>query len=767
MNSLLISFNQHQRHPSEENLIALLESCQAAVFNICYQVLRHQHDTDDATQVVLCKITDGFHKMRDACHFQRWVYRVAMNTALDLRRKNMRLSTRQQPYDESLTNIASEPATNEVVEVVHEQLGRLDDESQVLLIRHYFEKETLNELAEEAGVTTSAIWQKIQKAQEKLRRYLSQAGYAQYVPLILPYLESVKTVKSSTTALSSAVLAKVHSAAVAGGGTVGIIAATTLGIGEIIMKTKIITITLVALALCGTGAYLGVKMFYSTSQRSSSAVIQNNPTPKVSQTNPGNSASLLSTGDTKETPAVSTQPEKEDFPKFASQAQLDATITQVMMITDENERLQAIRKRLGMKISDEVYRTALAQYGNRSSVKELFRSILTAWSDADPKASILWALQFPFKGMKGFSIAMFEPWAQKDKEAALAFAREQLNEEQLRVLEKFLAQRSNEPLPTGDFVSRLKHADNEKEDSKWYGAISAILYDWVRKDPKGAAEYALTISKERFNGTTRTMVLSSVTREWSNSDPDAALAWAKSLQDEKERSSAISEALPGWARKHPEQALDLSGLPRPNQLQVLSSVAADWAAKNPVSAAEFAQNLTDEELKFFAINAVAGTWGKKDPDNAAQWACNLPVGKLRDNGLSGVACAISKYDLGKAEKLMDGIQDDELRRTTIRHLVTFGGKNDLANASRIAEKIGQIPSFELVSMVLAWGKMDSKDSKLVRAWVEKLQSQGKIQYLTYPKTETTADPVAAKKWEQDAAENGYKSILGTISNNQK
>ena len=94
--------------------------------------------------------------------------------------------------------------------------------------------------------------------------------------------------------------------------------------------------------------------------------------------------------------AAVSRAENDPLARIATEAEFEALAGQVMLIADDAERLQAIRQRLGMKISDEVYRKALEAHGNGNRVgNKLFKAILGTWADTDPEASLLWAQRLP------------------------------------------------------------------------------------------------------------------------------------------------------------------------------------------------------------------------------------------------------------------------------------------------------------------------------------------------------------------------------------
>jgi len=63
---------------TSEAVLKLLKGCQNQVYNLCFQVLRHQQDAEDAAQEALVKVVDDIPSLLDIRHFDRWMYRVAL-----------------------------------------------------------------------------------------------------------------------------------------------------------------------------------------------------------------------------------------------------------------------------------------------------------------------------------------------------------------------------------------------------------------------------------------------------------------------------------------------------------------------------------------------------------------------------------------------------------------------------------------------------------------------------------------------------------------
>ena len=273
MKSLIDLFHQYKSKPSQATLIALLESYQATIYAVCFQVLEHGQDAEDAAQEVLIEIVQGIQRISDPLHFKRWVCRVAYNNALDLRRKRIRCAQHLERFAEEKDKeikMQSSPHFKEIQEVIHEHIAQLDNDSRMLMVEHHFEKRTLEEIAEERGVSTSAIWQKIQKTHETLKRSMAEAGYASLSVGIVPFLESLQPATISHSLITPAIFGKMTAATVSG------TAASTLTIGGILMTTKTVT-AIATLGILATGV-LVYEFLQAPENRQKPVTVQAQPT---------------------------------------------------------------------------------------------------------------------------------------------------------------------------------------------------------------------------------------------------------------------------------------------------------------------------------------------------------------------------------------------------------------------------------------------------------------------------------------------------------
>ena len=197
-------FESYRRRPTRETLLELLRGCQSPAFSLCFHVLHHRQDAEDAAQEVLLELIDGLLKIRDAESFERWLYRAALNTALDARKKARRRAERERRASEM---VSSSPQGDDVREAVHDALGALDDDLKSVMIQHFLERRTLEDLSRERRCSVTTVWNRIEQGKEQLRLALTAMGIMVSIPSLAMALEPMAGAPLPP-ALSTAVVSK-------------------------------------------------------------------------------------------------------------------------------------------------------------------------------------------------------------------------------------------------------------------------------------------------------------------------------------------------------------------------------------------------------------------------------------------------------------------------------------------------------------------------------------------------------------------------------
>src|SRR5260221_12528287 len=77
------AFDAYKARPRRDLLLRVLEQSQDAVYNLCYQVLRHAQEAEDVSQQVFLEILDHLGELPDGPRFHAWVRQASLRTALN------------------------------------------------------------------------------------------------------------------------------------------------------------------------------------------------------------------------------------------------------------------------------------------------------------------------------------------------------------------------------------------------------------------------------------------------------------------------------------------------------------------------------------------------------------------------------------------------------------------------------------------------------------------------------------------------------------
>ncbi|HVE42060.1 MAG TPA: sigma-70 family RNA polymerase sigma factor [Planctomycetota bacterium] len=207
-------FLEYKKRPGKVALARLLERHQDAVYSVCLHVLRHPQDAEDACQDVLLEVARQLDAIDEPERFAGWLYRTALHTALDVKRKRGRQHVREAASGRAPV------AAPDAAEALHEGLAALDDTSRALVVEHYFGQRPLRELAAERGCSEVAVWKRIQHARERLKQSLGSA--------VVSALEGIGTIHAPSGLLSKALLRGGMTMAASGGLKLAIVAPLVL-----------------------------------------------------------------------------------------------------------------------------------------------------------------------------------------------------------------------------------------------------------------------------------------------------------------------------------------------------------------------------------------------------------------------------------------------------------------------------------------------------------------------------------------------------------
>ncbi|MCY4013878.1 MAG: hypothetical protein OXG82_14320 [Gammaproteobacteria bacterium] len=229
--------------------------------------------------------------------------------------------------------------------------------------------------------------------------------------------------------------------------------------------------------------------------------------------------------------------------------------------------------------------------------------------------------------------------------------------------------------------------------------LTIAINAWAKTDPEAALRAASEIEDD-----SGLHLSASVLTQWVKSDRPAALNWL-SLQDPSRRTKILTMTMArGLAETGIAEALDaLDDVPRWARRDMQQAILSRWMAVDPAAATVWlgALPLADQQE---LSSSVAYEYAHRDPRGAFEWAMAADP-KIRDRLLSSVLISIN--DAAISEELFRSIDDPELRVDLTYALFLGHGDGDPVEALRWAETFQGDVQEKLRSYIFTnWAKAD-------------------------------------------------------------
>lgn len=108
----------------------IYKSASSFVYNVALRTARNREDAQEITQEVFLKVFKSLSDFRFKSSFKTWLYRITVNTTLNLLKKSTQDRRRQFAYHENIS--AGMPAQAEVMDSSLDQLQRKEQVDKIL-----------------------------------------------------------------------------------------------------------------------------------------------------------------------------------------------------------------------------------------------------------------------------------------------------------------------------------------------------------------------------------------------------------------------------------------------------------------------------------------------------------------------------------------------------------------------------------------------------------------------------------------------------------
>lgn len=218
---------------------------------------------------------------------------------------------------------------------------------------------------------------------------------------------------------------------------------------------------------------------------------------------------------------------------------------------------------------------------------------------------------------------------------------------------------------------------------------TTVSKEWAKSDPDAALAWAKTLPEgkragayngvlgslagddparasamalELDEGKDRSNLIGNIAESWGKKSPADALRWVDTLEEGRERDQALGKTLGGWAQAEPEKAAaHLESLPEEERAAHVGEIAGPWARQDPSGAASWLEDQPEGDGKNEGMRQVMWMWTATEPEAASTWLGQQPEGPSRDHGIVSLASTTYDDDPQAAITWAAAISDDGMR----------------------------------------------------------------------------------------------------------
>jgi RNA polymerase sigma-70 factor, ECF subfamily len=166
----------------------LYEQFKDRVYNVCYRISGNPTDALDASQETFGIIFRKIVEFRFESKFSSWVYRIAVNASIDLKRRTSTRwvasldaqsdgSTSEHPRTEIRDDQTEAPVAaasrHELESEIQSAIARLSPKMRAITVLRYVENLSYDEIAEVLQISLGTVKSRLSRAHEALDRELT------------------------------------------------------------------------------------------------------------------------------------------------------------------------------------------------------------------------------------------------------------------------------------------------------------------------------------------------------------------------------------------------------------------------------------------------------------------------------------------------------------------------------------------------------------------------------------------------------------------
>jgi RNA polymerase sigma-70 factor (ECF subfamily) len=153
---------------------AIYKAASGFVFNLALRITNNRPDAEEATQDIFIKIFDNLKRFEFRSSFKTWIYRIAVNTAINVYNRNIKDVSRRGDFDTAIETQGYSPGIKEAAERSEERnmlsvlLNTLSPDHRAVIVLREIEGLSYGEISEALKINLNTVRSRLKRAREIL-----------------------------------------------------------------------------------------------------------------------------------------------------------------------------------------------------------------------------------------------------------------------------------------------------------------------------------------------------------------------------------------------------------------------------------------------------------------------------------------------------------------------------------------------------------------------------------------------------------------------
>lgn len=159
----------------KNEFVQLVEEYFPMIYKIAGAYTKTTHDREDLIGEMVFQLWRSSGSFEGKCKLSTWIYRVALNTAMNSRRRNHneRIFFTASSFNDTDLKHLTNAEPSEELEILYQCIDELDDLNKAVILL-YLDGNPHEEIAEITGMSRTNVGTRISRIKEQLRKSATQ-----------------------------------------------------------------------------------------------------------------------------------------------------------------------------------------------------------------------------------------------------------------------------------------------------------------------------------------------------------------------------------------------------------------------------------------------------------------------------------------------------------------------------------------------------------------------------------------------------------------